>query len=586
MALIRTYEVACRRSFLLLICLSVPWLSATAQTERWVNTPAALRAAIAASDPGDTVVMENGVWTDVEIEFHAEGLVGDTITLKAETPGQVILNGRSRLEIGGSYLKVDGLHFDGGALTGGHVIEFRRSSSNLANHSRLTNCAVTAYNPPNRLTQYKWVSIYGTYNRVDHCHFSGKTHDGATVVVWLRDPPNDAPVWHQIDHNYFGHRPDLGKNGGESLRIGTSSRSMQDANVVVEHNLFEECDGEIEIISNKSGNNVFRHNTFRRSSGTLTLRHGNEAHVHGNFFLGENKSGTGGVRIIGERHRVYNNYFQDLRGTGYRAALAIVNGIPNSPLNRYFQVKRAMIVSNTFVNVEETFVVGAGKSSSQSLPPDSLEIANNLVSTSNGPIVEYVDTPLHVTYEANVFHGANVGLTDTTGITARDPQLQTQGELWRPSASSFVVDTGVAYPFVDMDMDGQPRSGVHDIGADEWSSAPMIYAPRTRNDTGPEFQDLILQSVDTEQNAPLASLDVYPHPFQTTATLEFTLGVAGPVHVALYDILGREVARLAQSYRASGEHRVVLDASRLAPGAYVVVLESSGRRWSQVVVRR
>ena len=530
--------------------------------------------------------MENGVWTDMEIEFHAEGLVGDTITLKAETPGQVILNGRSRLEIGGSYLKVDGLHFDGGALTGGHVIEFRRSSSNLANHSRLTNCAVTDYNPPNRLTQYKWVSIYGTYNRVDHCHFSDKTHDGATVVVWLRDPPNDAPVWHQIDHNYFGHRPDLGKNGGESLRIGTSSRSMQDANVVVEHNLFEECDGEIEIISNKSGNNVFRHNTFRRSSGTLTLRHGNEAHVHGNFFLGENKSGSGGVRIIGERHRVYNNYFQDLQGTGYRAALAIVNGIPNSPLNRYFQVKRAMIVSNTFVNVEETFVVGAGKSSSQSLPPDSLEIANNLVSTSNGPIVEYVDTPLHVTYEANVFHGANVGLTDTTGITARDPQLQTQGELWRPSASSFVVDTGVAYPFVDMDMDGQPRSGVHDIGADEWSSAPTIYAPRTRNDTGPEFQDLILQSVDTEQNAPLASLDVYPHPFQTTATLEFTLGVAGPVHVALYDILGREVARLAQSYRASGEHRVVLDASRLAPGAYVVVVEASGRRWSQVVIRR
>ena len=69
---------------------------------------------------------------------------------------------------------------------------------------------------------------------------------------------------------------------------------MQDALVTVEHNLFEECDGEIEIISNKSGKNTFRHNTFRRSSGTLTLRHGNWAEVYGNYFLGEGRAEAGG----------------------------------------------------------------------------------------------------------------------------------------------------------------------------------------------------------------------------------------------------------------------------------------------------
>ena len=55
------------------------------------------------------------------------------------------------------------------------------------------------------------------------------------------------------------------------------------------------------MISNKSGSNVFRANTFRESAGTITLRHGNDNLVEGNFFLGNNKSQTGGIRVIGER---------------------------------------------------------------------------------------------------------------------------------------------------------------------------------------------------------------------------------------------------------------------------------------------
>ena len=469
-------------------------LAAYAQVERVASTPQELSSAIASSGPGDTIIMANGTWTDVVISFYAQGVEGDSITLRAETPGQVILNGNSRLKIGGSYLKVDGLWFDQGALRSGHLIEFRRSSSRLTTHSRLTNCTITSYNPPSYLTEYKWVSIYGAHNRVDHCHFAGKSHDGATLVVWLRDPPNDNPVWHRIDNNYFGHRPELGKNGGETIRIGTSSRSMQDAYVTVEHNLFEECDGEIEIISNKSGNNIFRHNTFLRSSGTLTLRHGNEASVYGNYFLGEGKSGSGGVRIIGERHKVYNNYFQDLRGTGYRSALAVVNGVPNSPLNRYFQVKDAVVAFNTFVDVEETFVIGAGMSSEQSLAPDGLQIANNLVVTRNGPIIEYEDAPLNITYASNVFFGAESGIGQVDGILIADPALYFDQDVWRPSSTSVAVGAATAIDFVTHDIDGQERDGLPDIGADEISLSPVVYRPLTSQDVGPSYLSLVLHS--------------------------------------------------------------------------------------------
>ena len=560
-------------------------LAAYAQVERMASTPQELATAIASSGPGDTIVMTNGTWTDVVISFYAQGVEGDSITLRAETPGQVILNGNSRLKIGGSYLKVDGLWFDQGALRSGHLIEFRRSSSRLTTHSRLTNCTVTNYNPPSYLTEYKWVSIYGAHNRVDHCHFAGKSHDGATLVVWLRDPPNDSPVWHRIDNNHFGHRPELGKNGGETIRIGTSSRSMQDAYVTVEHNLFEECDGEIEIISNKSGNNVFRHNTFLRSSGTLTLRHGNEASVYGNYFLGDGKSGSGGVRIIGERHKVYNNYFQDLRGTGYRSALAVVNGVPNSPLNRYFQVKDAVVAFNTFVDVEETFVIGAGKSSEQSLAPDGLQVANNLVVTRNGPIIEYEDAPLNITYASNVFFGAESGIGQVDGILIADPALVFDQDVWRPSSTSVAVGSATAIDFVTHDIDGQERDGLPDIGADEISLSPVLYRPLTSQDVGPSYLSLVLHSDQPAVPLSTPAVQVYPNPFRSAVTIDFELIIPGFVQLSIYDLLGREVASLAAGTRSTGNHLTTFDGSGLVPGIYFIVVEVDGLRTKHTLVR-
>jgi poly(beta-D-mannuronate) lyase len=83
----------------------------------------------------------------------------------------------------------------------------------------------------------------------------------------------------------------------------------------VERNLFEECNGETEIISSKSCGNTYRYNTFRKCQGTLTLRHGNRCLVEGNFFFGEGVSSTGGIRVIGEDHRMQNNYLTGLKGT-------------------------------------------------------------------------------------------------------------------------------------------------------------------------------------------------------------------------------------------------------------------------------
>jgi len=134
--------------------------------------------------------------------------------------------------------------------------------------------------------------------------------------VWL--PAVEAPNYHTIHYNWFGPRPPPGENGGETIRVGDSGTSMQSSRTLVEDNYFEQCNGEIEIISNKSCDNSYRSNTFEDCEGALTLRHGNRCLVEGNFFLGNGRRSTGCVRIVGEDHRVVNNYLERLTGAGSR----------------------------------------------------------------------------------------------------------------------------------------------------------------------------------------------------------------------------------------------------------------------------
>ncbi|MCF8261171.1 MAG: DUF4957 domain-containing protein [Melioribacteraceae bacterium] len=467
---------------LLLIAIS----KLLSQSTYVVDSATEITQAMVVAMPGDTLVMSSGFWTNEKIVFEGNGTENNHIVLKAEIPGQVVLNGTSTLRISGSYLTVDGLYFYGGYSGSGAIVEFRNGSSKLANNCRFTNSAIVNYNPANKSTDYKWVSLFGTYNRVDNCYFEGKTHDGTTLVVWLDGKPN----YHLIDNNYFAKRPELGYNGGETIRIGTSTYSLTDSYTTVEYNYFEHCDGEIEIISNKSGHNIFRYNTFFENNGMLTLRHGNFAEVYGNFFLGNNYSNSGGVRIIGEDHKVYNNYFSDLRGSGFRSALTIMNGVPNSPLNRYYRVQRALVVNNTFVNCTETFNICEGSDSELSLPPIDCIIANNVVKATR-QIIDYDedDEPVNLKYEGNIFYGGSLGIDPVNGISTEDGKLaESLDGLWRPLDDSPVIDASIGtYDFVTDDMDGQSRSGTTDIGADEKSTDPIIHKPLTGDDVGPNW---------------------------------------------------------------------------------------------------
>lgn len=445
----------------------------------------ALEAAIRQAQPGDTIVMADGAWKDAEILFRAKGTSGAPITLRAQTPGKVVLSGASSLRFVGEHLVVDGLLFKDGAVPKGHVVAFRGDSDEEASDCRLTNTAIIDYNPPGDIPESStWVSLYGARNRVDHCRFVGKNNASPLLIVWLNGQPNG----HLIDHNIFARRTFKGENGGETIRIGDSKTSMQNSRTVVEQNLFEDCDGEVEIISNKSCENIYRHNTFRRSAGTLTLRHGNRCTVDGNWFFGDGKASAGGIRVIGEGHRIVNNYLEDLTGEKFFSAIGFMAAVENSEPNGYLQVKRAFVAFNTVVNCRNSFYFGIGFGSrGRKLPVEDSTFIGNLVYSQSAPLVSQLVEPVRASWKGNVFGGVELGIPAPDGLLVRDPRLAPHADgLWMLSSESDLPE--VATGDVSTDIFGRKR-GVESLPGcfAAASKVPARFTPLTAGNTGPSW---------------------------------------------------------------------------------------------------
>ncbi len=60
----------------------------------------------------------------------------------------------------------------------------------------------------------------------------------------------------------------------------------------------------------------------------------------------------------------------------------------------------------------------------------------------------------------------------------------------------------------------------------------------------------------------------YPNPFNPTTVISYKLSAVSNVTLKVYDILGREVARLVNEKQSAGNYSVTFDGSRLASGVY------------------
>lgn len=99
--------------------------------------------------------------------------------------------------------------------------------------------------------------------------------------------------------------------------------------------------------------------------------------------------------------------------------------------------------------------------------------------------------------------------------------------------------------------------GVIDLIADEDNPNPVAI----------NVEDyLVPKAYDLAQN--------YPNPFNPSTTIEFSIPSDATVSLKIYDVLGKEVAVLANDYRSAGTYIVNWNASNLSSGVYFYKLNA------------
>ena len=439
-------------SFLALFVFLISTMSLSSQTTYNIDDPEDLTALSATLAAGDTVILADGIYTSEErIKFSpTTGTSTLPITFKSATPGGVKFTGGLQMNISGDYVVVDGFHWQGG-FGANNFIQFRDGST-YANHSTIQNCAIDglALSPDdiadglenNAIAKHRWIVLYGTYNTVINCSFMNKESAGALILAEYQYNAEDDPcatVGHNISNNYFYKYEKIDNtlsNSGDSetIRIGASDEQNVNSNVTVNNNYFVESDGENEIITNKSKGNIFTNNTFRRCRGSLVLRHGSDATVDGNYFLGEDVDGTGGIRISDSDHTITNNYIQDcitvvsqakwnngitFIGGGDNAAVACTSG---GTTNGYQKSENIMLSNNTIVNTNAPLFYNINTDNNTDIKGT---VSNNLIYfavndpnlsdvISGDTATSYNDigTSNELIYTGNVFTGTNLGTTN------------------------------------------------------------------------------------------------------------------------------------------------------------------------------
>jgi len=441
-----------------------------------VEDQKSLEEAIQKAQPGDEIIMANKIWKDIRINFNANGSEKKPITLRAETDGEVFIEGISDLKFGGDYLTVKGLHFRNGHAVSGALVQFKSDDAKVANHCMLTNSVIENFNQPSRDIKDHWIEFWGRNNKLDHCYISGKSNQGPTIRVFIRGIES-IKNHHQIINNHFGPRPRKGGPRAETIQVGDSYTSMSPSHTLVANNYFERCNGEVEVISSKTNFNEFRNNVFFMCEGSLVTRHGNYCTIDGNLFIGDGESENyGGIRLINTGHWVSNNYFYKLKGNQFRSPLAVMNGIPKSPLNRYNQVTDAVIAYNSWIDCTAPLHFGVGSNISQSdvLPKSEIRsavpirttVANNIIYNSDptDPIIIAHDKIDGISFSNNY---TNLKLPLTVGWIEHEFDFNQIGAyIMNPkNIADLDIYQGFEFGTIENDLFGNSRKQENKIGA-------------------------------------------------------------------------------------------------------------------------
>ncbi|MEN6306492.1 MAG: polysaccharide lyase 6 family protein [Anaerohalosphaeraceae bacterium] len=443
------------------------WIGLASAATLHVDSLSNLQSAIDTASPGDRIIVADGIYTTTNpIRIRRSGTEDKPIIVEATTVGGVILGGTHgfTLDKPAACIHIKGFRFTHAA--GGNTIN---SGTTFCQFTRnIFECSGKGY----------YLLVAGDDAQINYNEFRNKGTVGNMIDVRGEGNQVAQRVW--IHHNYFHDFTNAGANGAETIRFGLSGLSMSTGNGLIEHNLFARCRGENELISNKSCGNKYRYNTFLNSAGAqLTLRHGNDCLAYGNYFRN-----TDGLRIYGDRHRIFSNYFEsNTKGIDMgNGDGEVTNG---SALTCHDRPDDCVVVFNTFINNKVHYQMGGRK---DGLGARNIMVANNIMQGGDNIAAISKTAPYTGTWSGNIeWKTGGAGDMSPEGFKSVDPLLaaDVNGIYHLQSGSPAIASAIGAYPYVTIDMDGQRRDEHPDVGADEYSKSPASPKVLAVEEVGP-----------------------------------------------------------------------------------------------------
>ena len=343
-----------------------------------VDSMESFAGAIREANAGDTIVIANGRYNGWSADLDCRGTSKQPVTIRPESAGGVVFTGRSQVSITGSYITVGGLRFEQCDFEQ-NLLDFKRSD-----HCRIVNCVFENSGGERAAIR---IAPGSRKNRITDCRFTNIAARCVNLQMSDEIYEHGVPIGNVIRNNHFQDIPQKGANGREAVKIGTNQPTYGHVVVgaIVEDNVFDRCNGEAEIISNKCAGNIYRRNVFNQCDGELVMRGGANCLIEGNRFL----EGSGGIRLCGTGHVVKDNVVVNSGGTGIR----LYFGMTREQGGHYQAAGQCLVANNTIVNAKRAgILVGDRRGHDegkgiQNVAPEGNRFLNNIVTGTTGDLL-------------------------------------------------------------------------------------------------------------------------------------------------------------------------------------------------------
>jgi photosystem II stability/assembly factor-like uncharacterized protein len=165
--------------------------------------------------------------------------------------------------------------------------------------------------------------------------------------------------------------------------------------------------------------------------------------------------------------------------------------------------------------------------------------------------------PVIVSYRPALLDTLPVPQTVLFSVTAQDPDTDSLSYAWTRNGNAAGTDSAVELSFTQIGVSERVTVVVSDgelSTEQEWDFV-------TGTSGLGEFPGV-------PESAAL--LSVYPNPFNSQASVEYRMVRAGPVDIAVFDLTGRRVTTLLNSWQPAGKGHMTWSASALASGTYFI----------------